>query len=52
MHQFVECEKGDFIKDVLSYLELVSILDADTHLLYQLIESILFFLKTHCGSRS
>jgi hypothetical protein len=47
MDKFIERKKGDFVKYILSHLELVSIPYADPHLLEALIELILFFFQIH-----
>ena len=45
MHEFIEREKGDVIKDILPHLEVVGIPDADTHLLKTLIEPVQLFVN-------
>src|SRR5208337_899200 len=45
MHEFVKREKGDVIKNILPYLELVGIPDADAHLFETLIEPVQLFVN-------
>jgi hypothetical protein len=45
VHEFIEREEGDIVKDILPDLEIVGIPDADAHLFETLIELVQLFVN-------